>query len=181
MQLRIGIIAILSAIVAVLVPSTSHATSSSAPGNTFAADPGGTLTVEQVTGTVAGGGSAVGTFTPTAFTQVGDTLTATGTLNATLTDAAGAVIGTTTRTITLDVQSANQATCTILDLTLGPLDLDLLGLEVHLNRVHLVIEADPGPGNLLGNLLCAIANLLNGGSPLGSIADLLNQILRLFG
>jgi hypothetical protein len=70
--------------------------------------------------------------------------------------------------------------CTILDLTLGPLHLDLLGLVVDLNQVHLVITAQRGPGNLLGNLLCAVAYLLNGsGSPnaLQQIANLLNQIL----
>jgi hypothetical protein len=43
-----------------------------------------------------------------------------------------------------------------------------------------VITAEQGPGNLLGNLLCAVANLLNGtGGPtvLQQIANLLNQIL----
>jgi hypothetical protein len=56
----------------------------------------------------------------------------------------------------------------ILDLTLGPLDLNLLGLRVQLNQVHLVIRAIPG-GGLLGDLLCAVANLLN---PAGGITDL---------
>ena len=51
--------------------------------------------------------------------------------------------------------------CQILDLVLGPLDLDLLGLVVHLDTVHLNITAQRGPGNLLGNLLCAVAGLLN--------------------
>jgi hypothetical protein len=37
--------------------------------------------------------------------------------------------------------------------------LDLLGLVVDLNQVHLT--AQQGSGNLLGNLLCAVANLLN--------------------
>lgn len=32
-------------------------------------------------------------------------------------------------------------------------------------------------GNLLGNQLCAIANLLNGGSPLTSLTQLLNELL----
>ena len=45
---------------------------------------------------------------------------------------------------------------------LGPLDLNLLGLEVHLDPVVLDIVAQPGPGNLLGNLLCAVAGLLDG-------------------
>ena len=60
---------------------------------------------------------------------------------------------------------------------LGPLDLNLLGLEVHLNQVVLDIIATSGAGNLLGNLLCAVAGLLDGPGPLGQIAGLLNQIL----
>ena len=37
------------------------------------------------------------------------------------------------------------------------------------------IEAVPGAGNLLGNLLCADANLLNGGGALSAIVNLLNE------
>ena len=66
--------------------------------------------------------------------------------------------------------------CTILDLTLGPLHLDLLGLVVDLNQVHLVITAERGPGNLLGNLLCAVAGLLDNGANGNAIQNLLNQI-----
>jgi len=57
--------------------------------------------------------------------------------------------------------SARGRECQILNLVLGPLDLNLLGLEVHLNRVRLDIVAVPGAGNLPGNLLCAIAGLLD--------------------
>lgn len=46
--------------------------------------------------------------------------------------------------------------CTVLDLVLGPLDLNLLGLMVHLGRVQLRITADPTKG-LLGSLLCSLA------------------------
>jgi|tagenome__1003787_1003787.scaffolds.fasta_scaffold20845494_1 hypothetical protein len=51
---------------------------------------------------------------------------------------------------------AAQAVCTVLDLTVGPLDLNLLGLMVHLDKVHLLITADPN-GGLLGSLLCSLA------------------------
>jgi hypothetical protein len=47
--------------------------------------------------------------------------------------------------------------CLILDLVLGPLDLNLLGLMIHLDRVHLRITADP-EGGILGRLLCALAD-----------------------
>lgn len=72
-----------------------------------------------------------------------------------------------------------QATCEILDLVLGPIDLNLLGLRLQVNRIHIRLTAQQG-GGLLGDLLCAIANLLNGGNPLGQLAqivNLLNQIL----
>ena len=51
------------------------------------------------------------------------------------------------------------------------------------SEVVLLIEAIPGAGNLLGNLLCAVAGLLNGGllselsNLLGAITDLLNALL----
>jgi len=73
--------------------------------------------------------------------------------------------------------------CDILTLVLGPLHLDLLGLVVDLNRVVLTITGETGAGNLLGNLLCAIAGLLDGtgalpiGGALNQIINLLNQIL----
>jgi hypothetical protein len=72
------------------------------------------------------------------------------------------------------------AACDILHLVLGPLDLDLLGLQIHLNRVVLDIVAATGAGNLLGNLLCAITGLLDGtpaAGLLGQLANLLNQVL----
>ena len=69
------------------------------------------------------------------------------------------------------------ATCPILHLELGPLDLNLLGLRVQLNQVVLDITAIPGPGNLLGNLLCAIAGLLDGVDLGGVLGNLLQQLL----
>jgi hypothetical protein len=69
------------------------------------------------------------------------------------------------------------ATCPILHLELGPLDLDLLGLVVHLDRVVLDITAESGSGNLLGNLLCAVAGLLDPQGPLNQIVNVLNQLL----
>lgn len=54
-------------------------------------------------------------------------------------------------------QSATGAVCPILDLVLGPLHLDLLGLIVDLNQVHLTVTADP-TGGVLGSLFCSLAN-----------------------
>jgi len=68
----------------------------------------------------------------------------------------------------------------VLSLTLGPLHLDLLGLVIDLNQVNLNITAQSGPGNLLGNLLCAITGLLDNNGGLGGLlGGLLNQITTL--
>jgi hypothetical protein len=71
-------------------------------------------------------------------------------------------------------------TCPVLHLVLGPLHLNLLGLHVNLNKVILNITAVSGAGNLLGNLLCDVANLLNQ-TPLGvtKITGLLNVVEQL--
>jgi hypothetical protein len=70
--------------------------------------------------------------------------------------------------------------CQILNLTLNPIDLNLLGLRVRTSRIDLRIEAIPG-GGLLGDLLCGITNLLNPGanSPLATVTRLLNALLAL--
>ena len=83
-------------------------------------------------------------------------------------------------TLTAGRVAANASACDILNLVLGPLDLNLLGLEIHLQRVVLDIVAVAGAGNLLGNLLCAVAGLLDGGplaGLLGQLQTLLTQIL----
>ena len=70
--------------------------------------------------------------------------------------------------------------CQILNLRLGPITLNLLGLVVRTNRINVRIDAVPGPGNLLGNLLCAITNLLNPQTaPVGTLTRGLNALLAL--
>jgi hypothetical protein len=78
----------------------------------------------------------------------------------------------------LEVIPAQAGSCNILTLDLGPLHLDLLGLVVDLNAIHLTITAQQGSGNLLGNLLCAVAGLLNG-TGTGTLSGLLTQIVNL--
>jgi hypothetical protein len=123
------------------------------------------------------------------FINTGDAILASGTISdADGTDevlpASGPVDLAATRAATAPAVAGNinaLATCEILNLVLGPLHLDLLGLVVDLNQVTLNITAEQAPGNLLGNLLCAVANLLNGPSPLGGLTGLLNNILRVLG
>lgn len=63
---------------------------------------------------------------------------------------------------------AANATCPILNLQLGPINLSLLGLNVDTSSICLDITAQQG-GGLLGDLLCGIANLLSGGTPLADV------------
>ena len=101
---------------------------------------------------------------------------ASGILSGTVSDATG-VVGSLLRTVLLPV-TIGEASCDILHLDLGPLSLDLLGLQIDLSRIVLDITAQAGAGNLLGNLLCGVANLLN--NP-GGLARLLNSILAILG
>ena len=150
-----------------------------APSAPAAAPPVAALAT-PITGTAGDGGSFAGTFTPAKFTTQNGNLLATGVLTGTVRDSSGATVGTVDRTVSMPVTVA-AATCQVLNLVLGPLHLDLLGLVVDLNQVHLVITAVQAPGNLLGNLLCAITHLLDGTPTAGGLAALLNAILALLG
>jgi hypothetical protein len=67
--------------------------------------------------------------------------------------------------------------CQILLLQLDGLFLDLLGLQVTLQPVELDITAVRGPGNLLGNLLCAVVGILD--PQPNPVGNLLNRLTRL--
>ena len=76
--------------------------------------------------------------------------------------------------------AAQAASCQILDLVINPINLNLLGLVVHTDTIHLNITAVPGAGNLLGNLLCGILGILDpGNTTAGQLAQILNAILAL--
>ncbi|GID96186.1 hypothetical protein Adi01nite_55980 [Amorphoplanes digitatis] len=170
---------IVVALLAALGLSFAGAGVANAAPSAPAAAPPVTALATPITGT-ADNGSFAGTFTPTGFSQRNGNLLATGVLTGTVSDSSGATIGTVTRTVSMPVTVA-AATCQVLNLVLGPLHLDLLGLVVDLNQVHLVITAVQAPGSLLGNLLCAITHLLDGTPTAGGLAALLNAILALLG
>ena len=175
-------LALLVAMVVMTVAALAAPTSASAKPRQAAPVAG-----VPITGTFADGtGSVDGVFDVQRFANQGGTLMAIGTFSGTITDEAGAVLATGTTPLALPVNLDQSAgSCQILDLVLGPVDLDLLGLEVHLDTVHLNITAQSGPGNLLGNLLCAVAGLLDGPTGLNAIltqiATLLNQLLGVLG
>ena len=179
------------AVVSLLLLCAASAFAASAPKSALALPIGGNFT-----DTTGGTGTFAGTFYLQKFAVDNGVLVGKGILSGTLTDSTGNTIGSVWKSASLPVsfgsgaaglaKGANAlggvgiaATCDILHLELGPLDLDLLGLVVHLDKVVLDIDAQSGGGNLLGNLLCAVTNLLNGAGTLLDIANLLNQILQI--
>jgi hypothetical protein len=160
----------LSALVLTLVISAVGPRQAAAQTNPFVDIP--------IVSALPGGASFTGTLDISRFFARGGVLYAAGTLTGTVTNSVGTVVGTITDfAVNLPITNTAGSSCDILHLELGPLDLDLLGLEIHLNRVVLDIEAQPGPGNLLGNLLCTVASLLDSNGSLRAITTLLNQLI----
>lgn len=151
------------------IPSRAHAATPS-PAATLAAG------LQIPINFTSANGTFTGVFNLTRFVIQNGQLAAVGTLTGTVTNATGQTVGAIVRNITLSLITIN-ATCDILHLELGPIDLNLLGLVVHVDKIVIDIDAQSGPGNLLGNLLCAIANLLNTNGPLTTLVSLLNQLL----
>lgn len=144
--------------------------------------------VSRLVGETASGRQVTGTFTPLRFVRRDGRIVVRGLIDGVVHRPGPDVTFAGLRTMRVKTINGTPATtrgrvaaagCDILNLVLGPLDLDLLGLQIHLDRVVLRIVAVPGPGNLLGNLLCAVAGLLDGGLSglLARLANLLNDIL----
>ena len=120
---------------------------------------------------VVNGVTQTGTLTITDFVTRNGQLFAVGELGGTIASAV---------TMPVDMQQTS-ASCDILNLVLGPVDLNLLGLEVHLNQVVLDVVATAAPGNLLGNLLCTVTHLLDLPGAIVAVANILNRVLAVFG
>ncbi len=180
-----------SAVAANVSPTApSRGTSAAEAAKVVAASPQGRMN-SRIVGETANGHRVTGSFVPVTFVKKPGRIKVRGMLLGVVhRPAARDIRFSGLRTMTVKTiegvapragasTTAARARCDILNLVLGPLDLDLLGLEVHLNRVVLDIIARSGAGNLLGNLLCAVAGLLDGPGGLGQITRLLNRILGL--
>jgi hypothetical protein len=95
-------------------------------------------------------------------------LVASGTATATVKGETTTVPFTAPVNIALAEDQSAATDCPVLDLTLGPINLDILGLVVETSPICLQIIAHPGEG-LLGDLLCSVAHLLDGGLSLDQI------------
>jgi hypothetical protein len=125
-------------------------------------------------------GTFTGTFEPVRLVLQQGTVSVRGVLDGVCTATSDPTITEEVNELLVNIPiigSTPASACQILDLTLGPLNLDLLGLVIDLDQVDLDITAVPGAGNLLGNLLCAVAGLLDGGVGLNGVVQLLNRLL----
>ncbi len=148
--------------------------------------------VVKMTAKAKNGKKFTGTYTISRFTQSGGKVYAVGKLK-------GKLKGRTVRKSNVRIpatlarhQTAGAAqlppnptagACQVLDLVLQPIDLNLLGLHLVTSRIEVLLEAIPGAGNLLGNLLCAITGILDPqattpASP-SQLAQVLNALLAL--
>jgi len=160
---------------------------------TAAAQTTGTSTpltkVVKMTGTAKNGKKFNGTYTIQRFVQGSEGTVAVGTLKGKLKNRR-----VTRRNVRIPVALENHqgattsqlpdptpGACPVLDLVLEPIELNLLGLRVATSRIELLVEAIPGAGNLLGNLLCAITGILDpdANSPQGLLTRVLNALLAL--
>jgi hypothetical protein len=176
----------------VAIPATRAFAQGGSNPNTNRLDVPVTGIVTNADGTAAG--SIAGTVAISKFAIQDGTLVALGQLTGTVKDTAGNVVRSVVTKVAMpvanasgsgvadaasscDSSSAAVAACDILNLVLGPLHLDLLGLVIDLNQVVLQITGTTGSGDLLGNLLCAITGLLDAGSLGQQLVNLLNQLI----
>jgi hypothetical protein len=128
-----------------------------------------------------------GTYTIDRFTTRNGKMVAVGTLRGTMRKQ-GATLNVRRKNVVMPaaVSGAGPASaaqipptpnaCQILNLVLGPIDLNLLGLRVRTNEIRVLIEGVRGPGNLLGNLLCAITGILNPTGATGPLTTAINNL-----
>jgi hypothetical protein len=142
--------------------------------------------VVKMTGTAKNGKKFTGTYTIQRFTSKGGKVFAVGTVK-------GKLKGRSVKRSNVRVpatiarhQTAGAAqlppnptagACQILDLVLQPINLNLLGLHLATSRIEVLLEAIPGAGNLLGNLLCGITGILDPQAATPATPSQLAQVL----
>ena len=182
MRLRILLLAAVTALVVgvVGVPTASAQNGTTVPGKSVA--PMHTI---PISGVGKGDKKFTGTYAIQRFVVVGDAVYSVGKLTGRLKNRrvsrSGVMMPATLRRAPT-ARAAQANTCEILELVLGPIDLNLLGLRVELGGgqsanlpIVLRITAIPG-GGLLGDLLCGINNLLN---PTGVLEQLSGNLQQL--
>jgi hypothetical protein len=144
-----------------------------------------------IAGTLAGGGTFAGTLSLKEFVAREGQVFALGTVRGTATSALGAPLGTAlVGTVALPVTVGaglaaretaaavvtQQQVCQVLNLEIGSISFDLLGVQVTTLPVGINLTADGSGANVLGHLICTILETVN--NVLG-LVDLLNALLGL--
>jgi hypothetical protein len=169
------------AVAAVGVPAAGAANGTTGPDRTAAATP---LYKLPITGVGKNGKKFSGTYGIQRFVVRGGKVYSVGTLTGRLKGrrvSRANVMMPATLTGPTSAKTA-QATCQVLHLVLGPVNLNLLGLRVTLGGgaqanqpIVLDITAVQG-GGLLGDLLCGLTNLLNQNGLLTQLNGNLQQL-----
>lgn len=134
-----------------------------------------------VTGTTSVAGETfAGTIELTNFVLQNGALAARATLIGEVRDLNGVLVRNVRGLITvpITVLPPPPGVCQILHLDVGPIFLDLLGLQVDLTQIVLNVTAVSGSGRLLGNLLCRVAGLLDDPTALENLLDRILGILN---
>jgi hypothetical protein len=149
MRSRLTLLALVVAFISAmaLVPSTATAQQGAVP----------------VTGTLSNGETFRGVLRGAQFVVNDGQLFLNAVLTGTAIDVNGVrqQLNETLTLVNVDLIDLTPGVCDVLFLDIGPIFLDVLGLTVDLSEIVLDINAVSGPGNLLGNLLCALVGLLN--------------------
>jgi hypothetical protein len=183
-RLRIAAVAAAAslAFVAVAAPIASAANGTGSKTQAYANLPA--LYTVPVKGTAKGGKTFTGKFGIVRFVKSNNKAYALGTLKGTVAGhhitRYGVKLPASLNTSGSSSSARAAASCQILNLVLGPINLNLLGLVITTNQINLNITAMSGPGNLLGNLLCDVTNLLNPGGG-GLLSSLQGDVTQLVG
>jgi hypothetical protein len=137
----------------------------------------------RVDGSFGNGGTFDGAVTLQRFETDGDRLLAVGSLDGTLTDAAGESLGEVrSQPVRLPVDRASlKATCDLVSARLGPLGVEAAGQRVELATVELEIAARASRAPRLRELLCRLAERLAAGEAPQALAGDLDRILAALG
>jgi hypothetical protein len=141
--------------------------------------------VVKMTATAKNGKKFTGTYTISRFTQSGGKVYAVGTLKGKLKGRTvkksdvriPATIANHQGATTSQAPNPTPGACPVLDLVLQPIDLNLLGLHLATSRIEVLLEAIPGAGALLGNLVCAITGILDPQASTPATPSVLAQVL----
>lgn len=130
-----------------------------------------------------------GVFTIQRFVHEGAQILAVGKVTATTSNTEGNLQNFVTQArLPVLPTTAPGDVCSTLHLELGPLDVDLRGVRLHLDQIAIDITAQtvditaqPGSDNEVANQLCSIGGLLDGGGLSNAGAQLAPQLNQLLG